>query len=321
MTHSLLTPRKIQALFLAKAEAKHARFVPAYNQLKKLVENKGGVWAGDHIALRTTDERVAELLRKAGAVMNLKRPAGEEDYPYKFPDKLLKSFDLLGEDHRDLKLFVSVWDESVAGDKAAVAAIKEDITITWNASLIFYDKIRNLTQKAEKQGGLSREDAASFVGLIVDKLLTRNGSPLKKSTYDTVAKVSGELASAMVLGAGINHFTVDVRVSGFASTEEMRCAAEAAGMEVLPQTSGAAGGLQQSATIGALEEITLLAENGSTVKDRTRLRFMEFIWRPELKNAHGEIQTLPDGTPDRYARFEQNNAAKIFEAARVEKKD
>lgn len=315
----MLNDRALQALFLTKAEAKHAASVPAYSKLKALVEAKGGVWAGDHIALRTMDERVAALLQLIGIEMNLHRVPGEEPYPYRFPDKRLKSFDLLGKHHRDLKLFVSVWDETTMQNPAAIAAIKEDIALTYQAAQPFYDELMRLAEKAKSQGGLEQADANLFTDLIVDKLMSRIAPPLKASTYALVAQESGELASAMVLGEGINHFTVDVRVSGFESTEAMRLAAAEAGMKVLPKTSGREGWLLQSATLADEEPITLLAEDGSEVHTHAPLRFMEFIWRPEMRDEQGNPMLDEQGKPVLYSRFEQTNAANIFEAASVKK--
>lgn len=315
----MLTDKQIQALFVEKAEAKHAAAVPAYGKLKALVEEKGGIFAGDHIALRTTDERVAKLIKKVGAVMNLHRPEGEKEYPYKFPDKRLKSFDLLDKngDDRELKLFVSVWDRATMEDKQAALAIDEDLDVKYQSSVRYYNEISALADKAAKQGGLSRADAENLTDLTVDRLLTRNGPPLEQATYALVAKESGELASAMVLGEGINHFTVDVRRSGFGSTEEMRLAAAAAGMKVLDKTQGREGWLLQSATMAEPEPITLRGKDGRDTQAAAPLRFMEFISRPELPG--GEKHR--DGAPKRYARFEQTNAQAIFKAASVSTPD
>lgn len=329
----LLNFQQIQDLFEKKASAKHARFVPAYKALEKIAIKNGGKFKGDHIALRTTDERVAKVIKAAGSIMNLNRSKedGKTEFPYKFPSKLLKSFDLLGEDFRTLALFVSVWDEDETKRqmkdstkaraeeyKTAIRLIKEDVKIKWKASEKYYKQVLALVKKGLKQKGLNKKDAIKFVDLMVNKILTRNGQYLKKETFDAVAKISGELASAMVLGEGINHFTVDIEAAGFKKAEQMRLAANKAGMKVLPETTGRDGWLQQSATIGEMENIKLLGKNGKPVAAKASLRFMEFIHRPVIYDKNGKPEKLKDGTIKKFARFEGINASKIFAAARVD---
>jgi Domain of unknown function (DUF1338) len=307
---------QIQEKFISKALKVHEESCPAYGILLNLAKERGGKFVGDHIALRTTDPRVAALITKAGSIMNLNRAASDTDeFPYKFPDKLLKSFDLLGRDYRDNALFISVWDEAETINKEVVEAIKEDVDIKWQASKPIYEEVDSLIDKFKLQNGLSEADAERFTDLMALYVLRRNGAKLKQSTFEKVRNIAPELASAMVLGEGINHFTFDVLHAGFSTVEEMRLAAEAAGLAVLPNTLGKPDGLQQSATIGATENIELLDDSGQIVAAQAKLRFMEFIERNIITKPDGSPELLPDGTPKKYDRFEMMNATNIFKAA------
>jgi len=331
-----MSPKELQQLFEQKASQYFAKQVPAYNRIKMMVKENGGYFRGDHIAIRTTDVRVAEILQEVMYALDMYR--AEEDteaFPYRFPNKLLKSFDLLGEDHRGLALFVSVWDKdetqrlcreaqkSGKRSKAelyqrAIQLIEEDAEEKWKNSRDYYTQALAFANLVRQRGGLTPDEADNFTDLLVNKIFARNGPLLKEETFQSVAKIGGELASAMILGEGINHFTVDVTASNYNDTESMRKAVIKAGMKTLPSTLGKDGELQQSATLGEDEVCSLLSSAGKVRKVKARLRFMEFIHRQRLYDDQGKQILLEDEEPARFRRFVGANADNIFASAKVD---
>ena len=152
---------------------------------------------------------------RAARVLGLHR-----DLDYRFPAKKLVSFDLqaAGQDHRPFKIFLSQVDLEAFPVEVA-ALVREDCAE--QAEAVDHRSFVALIEEAERSGGLAPVKAEAFVQHFVHKLMHRNGPPMKRSTLDAVARVSGEAASALALGPDFNHVTIDVRAAGFAGIEPM----------------------------------------------------------------------------------------------------
>ena len=191
---SRLTPNRIRQRFVERATAKFARHVPDFVALQKLVADNGGRFHNDHGAIRTADPAVTQLFLRAAQVLGLRR---ERDY--RFPAKKLVSCDLqvIGEDSTEFKIFVSQVDLAAFPDDVA-ALIREDCAA--QARAVDHGSFVALIERFEEDGGLGGADAENFVAHFVDCLMVRNGPPLRRSTLEAVARVSGEAASALALG-------------------------------------------------------------------------------------------------------------------------
>jgi hypothetical protein len=204
-----LNPAALRDLFVQRATAKFAAHVPDFVALQQLVREQGGTFRNDHGAIRTADLALRDLFARAAGVLGLKR-----ELDYEFPAKKLKSFDLQvpGKDAGQFKVFVSQVDLH-AFPKDVAALVREDCAE--QAAAMDHGPFEHLIGIAERDHGLSESDAEAFLGHFVDDLMHRNGPPLRRSTLDAVAAVSGEAASALALGPDFNHVTIDVRAAGF----------------------------------------------------------------------------------------------------------
>ena len=232
--------------FVETATRKFARNVPDFVRLQKLVADNGGTFLNDHGAIRTADPVVRALFVRAARVLGLRR-----ELDYSFPSKKLVSFDLqaVGDDAHQFKIFVSQVDLDAYPAEVA-ALIREDCLEQLAAA--DHTRFLALIHKAEQAGGLDAADAEAFAVHFAEHLMSRPGPPLKRSTLQAVAAVSGEAASALALGPDFNHVTIDVRAAGFAGIEPMAAAMKAAGFRLLPAIQGAAGTkLRQTATLAA----------------------------------------------------------------------
>lgn len=285
--------------FVVAATARFARNVPDFVRLQKLVADNGGVFRNDHGAIRTADAAVQALLVRAAAVLDLKR-----DLDYSFPAKKLVSFDLQvpGPDASRFKIFVSQVD--LAAFPPPVAALIRD-DCAEQAQAVDHAPFVRLIEKAERDGGLNDADAQAFVTHFVEKLMNRNGAPMKRSTLNAVAAVSGEAASALALGPDFNHVTIDVRAAGFKGIEAMAAAMQAAGFKLLPAIQGAPNTkLRQTATMAQTMPTPVREADGSIGSAPTEKQFVEII----------ERAPPAPGQPV-FKNFLAANAEKIFDAA------
>lgn len=307
---TLLTPARIRRLFLAAATRKFASNVPDFVALRNMVRKHGGRFQNDHGAIRTADPAICELFVRAAAVMGLRR-----ELDYAFPAKKLVSFDLqaIGEDAAQFKIFVSQVD--LAAFPADVAAlIRADCAAS--ARAVDHAPLLALIEKAERHGGLAQRDADRFVDHVVQRLMTRNGAPLKRATLEAVARISGEAASALALGPDFNHITIDVRAAGYRSIDAMTAAMRKLGFRMLPAIQGAAGSkLRQTATMAATMATPVREADGTPGIAFTEKQFVEIIERGQAVNAQGGKLWRQDGRPLIFRNFLASNAEKIFDAA------
>ena len=285
--------------FVVAATARFARNVPDFVRLQKLVADNGGVFRNDHGAIRTADTAVQALLVRAAAVLDLKR-----DLDYSFPAKKLVSFDLQvpGPDASRFKIFVSQVD--LAAFPPPVAALIRD-DCAEQAQAVDHAPFVRLIEKAEHDGGLNDADAQAFVTHFVEKLMNRNGAPMKRSTLNAVVAVSGEAASALALGPDFNHVTIDVHAAGFKGIEAMAAAMQAAGFKLLPAIQGAPNTkLRQTATMAQTMPTPVREADGSIGSAPTEKQFVEIIER-----------AAPAPGQPVFKNFLAANAEKIFDAA------
>lgn len=299
---TVLKPDQLRLRFVDRATAKFARNVPDFVALQKLVAENGGTFRNDHGAIRTADPAVRDLFVRAAAVLGLQR-----DLNYEFPAKKLVSFDLQvpGVDAAQFKIFVSQVDLA-AFPKNVAQLIREDCET--QAEAVDHKQFLRLIDAAEKNGGLRDKEAETFIGHFVDRLMHRNGPPLKRSTLEAVAEISGEAASALALGPDFNHVTIDVRAAGFSGIDAMVQAMKSAGFRLLPEIQGAAGTkLRQTATLAATMDTPVLEDDGRTGNAATERQFVEIIERGEIPG--------PKGRKLVFKNFLAANAEKIFDAA------
>ena len=294
-----LTAAVLRELFVERATAKFAANVPDFVALQKLVKEQGGTFRNDHGAIRTADLALRDLFARAAGVLGLRR-----ELDYDFPAKKLKSFDLQvpGKDAGQFKIFVSQVDLH-AFPKDVAALIREDCAE--QAAEMDHGPFEHLVGVGERDHGLSESDAEAFLGHFVDELMHRNGPPLKRSTLDAVAAVSGEAASALALGPDFNHVTIDVRSAGFRGIEEMAAAMKARGFRMLPEIQGKPGTrLRQTATMAATMDTPVREADGKIGTAQTEKQFVEIIERNKVV-AHEAV----------FKNFLAANAEKIFDAA------
>jgi len=308
--NELLPPSVIRDRFCIAVTEKFARDVPDFAALRKLVAEKGGRFHNDHGAIRTADPALCQLFVRAAQVLGLRR-----ELDYQFPAKKLVSFDLqvIGEDHQAFKIFVSQVDlDAFPQDVAAL--IREDCAL--QAAAVDHRPLLTLIEHFEERGGLPETDAETFVELLVNQLMQRNGPPLRRSTLDAVARISGEAASALALGPDFNHITIDTRAAGFTGVEAMASAMIEAGFRLLPQIQGAPGSkLRQTATMAATMDTAVLEADGSTGQAQTEKQFVEIIERNQAVDAAGRPLWRENGEPLIFRNFLASNAERIFDAA------
>ncbi len=305
-----LPSAELRRLFVERATAKFARQVPDFVALQQLVADNGGRFRNDHGAIRTADPAVTALFLRAAQVLGLRR---ERDY--RFPAKKLVSCDLqvIGEDAGEFKIFVSQVDLPAFPEHVA-ALIRADCV--GQAQAIDHAPFVALIERFEQNGGLDEADAESFVTHFVDRLMTRNGAPLQRSTLEAVARVSGEAASALALGPDFNHVTIDVRAAGFDGIDAMAAAMQAAGFRLLPQIQGAPGTvLRQTATMAASMDTPVVEADGRIGTAPTEKQFVEIIERGQATDVDGHRLWRQDGRPLVFRNFLAANAEKIFDAA------
>ena len=296
---SQLAPGELRARFVERATARFAAQVPDFVALQALVRAQGGLLRNDHGAIRTADPVLCDRFARAAAVLGLQR-----ELDYDFPAKKLKSFDLQvpGEDAGEFKIFVSQVDLD-AFLPAVAALIREDNAE--QAAAVDHAPFDRLIDRAGRDGGLAEADAQAFVAHFVDRLMHRNGPPLKRATLEAVAAVSGEAASALALGPDFNHVTIDVRAAGFAGIEAMAAAMQARGFRLLPAIQGAPGSkLRQTATLAQTMDTPVREADGRLGQARTEKQFVEIIERNAVE-PHDRV----------FKNFLAANAEKIFDAA------
>ncbi|MCH9828251.1 MAG: VOC family protein [Gammaproteobacteria bacterium] len=292
---------ELRARFVEAATAKFANNVPDFVTLQALVADNGGRFRNDHAAIRTADPAVRDLWVEAAAVLGLRR-----DLDYAFPAKKLVSFDLQvpGDDSTQFKIFVSQVDlDAFPPDVAAL--IREDCEE--QAAAVDHSPFGALIAKAGKSG-LEADEAQAFIEHFVDRLMSRNGPPMKRSTLQAVADVSGEAASALALGPDFNHVTIDVLAAGYAGIDEMTAAMRERGFRLLPKIQGEPGSkLRQTATMAATMETPVREADGRIGSAQTERQFVEIIERGLVDNS--------DGAPRIFKNFLAANAEQIFGAA------
>ena len=310
LPESLLGPRALRALFVAAATAKFARNVPDFRRLQKLVADNGGRFLNDHGAIRTADPAVRALFVRAARALGLRR-----ELEYSFPSKKLVSFDLqaIGDDAHEFKVFMSQVDlDAFPAEVAAI--VREDCAE--QAAAVDHAPFLALIAKAERAGGLAAKDAEAFVAHFVENLMARPGPPMRRATLDAVAKVSGEAASALALGADFNHVTIDVRAAGFNGIEAMAAAMLAAGFRMLPAIQGAPGTkLRQTATLAATFDTPVREADGRQGFAQTEKQFVEIIERAQASDHDGAPLWRQDGQPLVFRNLHAAYAEQIFDAA------
>ena len=294
-----VTAEALRQRFVAVATARFANNVPDFARLQAMIAERGGRFLNDHGAIRVADPELTALYMRTAKWFGLQR-----ELDYSFPSKKLESFDLqvIGEDARQFKVFVSEVDRA-AFSEAAQAAIHEDCKQTAAARKL--DALLEALDKAEHDGGLSEQGGDDLVHVFVDQVMARPGPPMLRSTLNAVADESGEAASALALGPDFNHVTIDVQAAGFDGIDAMAAAMLDAGFRMLPNIQGAPGTkLRQTATLAATMETPVIEADGSAGTAQTEKQFVEIIERaPE--QAGGPV----------FRNFLAANAEKIFDAA------
>ena len=306
----MLTAHALRDRFVAESTRKFAGNVPDFVALQALVARQGGRFHNDHGAIRTADPRVTALFARAAGVLGLRR-----EREYLFPAKKLRSFDLqrLGEDAGSFKIFVSEVDLAAFPEPVAML-VREDCDR--QAAVAHHEAFVALIERAERDGGLPSAAADEFIGYFVHTLMSRQGAPVRRSTLEAVAAVSGEAASALALGPDFNHVTIDVLAAGFDGIDAMAQAMLAAGFRMLPAIQGAPGTqLRQTATMAATMATPVLEADGSVGSAETEKQFVEIIERAQAVNAWGGKLWREDGGPLIFRNFLAANAEKIFDAA------
>jgi len=305
-----LSPAAMRERFVAAATEKFARNVPDFVALQRLVAANGGVFRNDHGAIRTADPQLCALFVRAARAFGLQR-----ERAYLFPAKKLKSFDLqvVGEDATQFKIFVSEVDlDAFPADVAAL--IREDCRE--QAAAADHAPLLDLLERFETDGRLREADADALITHLVEQLMQRNGPPLRRTTLEAVAQVSGEAASALALGPDFNHVTIDVRAANYASIDAMAEAMRAAGFRLLPAIQGAPGtALRQTATLAATMDTPVREADGRIGIAQTEKQFVEIIERAQARDADGSLLWAQDGSPLIFRHFLSANAEKIFDAA------
>lgn len=307
---ALLSPSALRRLFVETATAKFARNVPDFVRLQKLVADNGGSFLNDHGAIRTADPAVRELFVRAARVLGLRR-----ELDYRFPAKKLVSFDLqaIGDEAHEFKVFVSQVDLDAYPAEVA-ALIRQDCAE--QAAAADHGAFTALIAKAERAGGLNGRDAEELVVHFAEKLMSRPGPALKRSTLEAVAAVSGEAASALALGPDFNHVTIDVLAAGFKGIDQMAAAMQKQGFRMLPAIQGAPGTkLRQTATLAATMDTPVREADGRPDTAQTEKQFVEIIERGQAHDADGAPLWRQDGRPLIFRNFLAANAEKIFDAA------
>ena len=310
MSADRLTPAELRRRFVERATAKFARNVPDFVRLQQLVADNGGRFLNDHGAIRTADPAIRDLFVRAAGLLGLER-----ELDYHFPAKKLVSFDLqvIGDDAHQFKVFVSQVDLTAFPESAA-NALREDCAE--QAAAVDHAPFLALIEEGETAGGLTEAEAEAFLEHFVEKLMSRNGAPMKRSTLDAVAAVSGEAASALALGPDFNHVTIDVNAAGFDGIEAMAQRMKAEGFRMLPQIQGAPKTkLRQTATLAATMDTPVLEADGSLGNARTERQFVEIIERGPALDSQGKPVLGTDGKPLTFRNFLAANAEKIFDAA------
>ena len=151
---------------------------------------------------------------------------------------------------------------------------------------------------------------------VVHRLMHRAGPPLRRSTLQAVAAVSGEAASALALGPDFNHVTIDVLAAGFEGIEAMAKVMAAQGFRLLPAIKGAPGTkLRQTATLAATMVTPVREADGRLGVAESEKQFVEIIERAQATAADGALLWCDDGAPLIFKHFLAANAEKIFDAA------
>jgi uncharacterized glyoxalase superfamily metalloenzyme YdcJ len=303
-------PKKLRNQFVERLTARFAANVPDFVALREMVEARGGRFHNDHGAIRVADPELASLFRRAARVIGLRK-----EMDYAFPDKKLVSFDLqvVGEDASQFKIFVSQVDLA-AFPEAVAQQIRED-SAAQAAAVDHHDFLR-IIEVFESEGCLEEDDAKRFVDHFVDVLMRRNGPPIRRSTLEAVARVSGQVASALALGPDLNHVTIDVYAAGYRDIEEMVAEMRARGFAMLDGIQGTKGGpLRQTATLAATVDIPVLEDDGRLGTARVEQQFVEIIERNQAVCADGARCWTQEGKPLIYRNFLAANADRIFDAA------
>ena len=306
----LIDASQLRQEFVELATAKFASNVPDFVRLRQQVSNHGGCFLNDHGAIRTADPEVCAMFVRAARLMGLER-----ELDYAFPAKKLVSFDLqaIGEDAHQFKIFVSQVDLSAFPDDAAQAIVED---CAEQAEYVDHSGFIEILARAERDGGLSESRAAEFLDHFVRQVMSRNGPPMRRSTLDLVASVSGEAASALALGPDFNHVTIDVLAAGYSGIEEMAAEMATAGFRMLPQIQGAAGTkLRQTATMAATTDTPVRENDGNIGMAQTEKQFVEIIERGQALDGQGGPMVQEDGQPLIFRNFLAANAEKIFDAA------
>ncbi|MFT4048048.1 MAG: DUF1338 family protein [Solimonas sp.] len=305
-----LPPSALRERFVEHATSKFARNVPDFVALRRLVAANGGTFRNDHGAIRTADPQVRALFVRAARALGLQR-----ERSYFFPAKKLRSFDLqaIGDDAQQFKIFVSEVDLEAFPDDVA-ALIVEDCRE--QAAAVDHAPLIALLERFETHGRLAARDAEALVAHVVDRLMQRNGPPLRRTTLEAVARVSGEAASALALGADFNHVTIDVRAANFHGIDAMARAMRDAGFRLLPAIQGAPGTpLRQTATLAATMDTPVRETDGRIGLAQTEKQFVEIIERSQAIDHDGAPLWAQDGTPLIFRNFLAANAERIFDAA------
>ena len=297
-------------LFVDRATARFAANVPDFVRLQSLVRDNGGTFLNDHGAIRTADPAVCALFVRAAGLLGLQR-----ELDYSFPAKKLVSFDLqvIGEDAHQFKVFVSQVDLDAFPAEVA-EAIRADCAE--QAAAVDHGDFIERIERGERDGRLGEDDAEAFVEHFVERLMNRNGPPIRRATLDAVANVSGEAASALALGPDFNHVTIDVRAAGYDGIEAMVEAMRSQGFRMLPNNQGEQGTrLRQTATLAATMDTPVREADGSIGVAQTEKQFVEIIERNAAVDADGRPIPGRDGRPLVFRNFLAANAERIFDAA------
>lgn len=306
-----------EKLFVKEIHSKFHKDITLTRQFEDFITAKGGKLTIEHGATRTTNAEVFHLITRIANAFGL-----EVNGHYEFPDKKLKAVDLQFKDKDGFKWFSSLVEYKKLSPKA-IRAIEDDTARTTNT---LPPKSLELLEKLEKDGKLSRTEAETFVKGIIHKFMSRQGPPLKQSTYDIVSKESSETINALLLGSDFNHIAYllnDLNIESWFAQEAieiLEALLKAEGFQLLPAIQGKVGGsLRQTSTQAEKMAFPIEDEKGKVSHINHPAKFLEFIQRGLERDSNGNILLDKNKNIKRFQGFLAANTEKLYEATAMKK--
>lgn len=296
----------------------HRRFfaeIDAPKKFESMVTGEGGKIYLDHGATRTVEPKVHNFITSLAKAFGL-----EVSGNYEFPDKHLTAVDLQFKDRDGFKWF-STLIQYKEFSPAVQKAIEEDIARTNN---VMSEEGLELLRKLNHFGNLTEEDADEFVHEIIYKFLSRQGKPMKRSTYDLIKKESSEAVNALLIGPDFNHiaYTInELKIENWYGQEVIEVLNERMkheGFEMLPEIQGEKGGkLRQTSTKADLITFPVEEADGSIGQLESPGKFIELIQRGVERDEKGKPLFGEDKKLKLYRGFIASNTVKLYDSTKI----